>query len=253
MSRSRILGLLAAILLVTVMAADAAGYVVILKSGHKIRCKEPLRIEGPNALLTLSTGTVTSYPLQLVNLVETERYNQLGLGDALEIEGLAVAGSAIATPTPRTSLGEHATFDTGGDEKPKLGTTIKPSPVPTPGIELRLTKYHDPRIEQAFAKIFEEKSLLIYKTSQGTAPEFFFIQTTTDSEREVFRALETVAEAYVLIHGLPRELAPTAVELEMVQTSGKPAGTFRLTPELANELVKGDTPAQTFYITNVIF
>ena len=39
----------------------------------------------------------------------------------------------------------------------------------------------------------------------------------------------------------------------MIQTSGKPAGTFRLTPELADELVNGDTPTQTFYITNVIF
>ena len=253
MSRLRIFGLIVVVLLVTAMAANAAGYVVILKSGHKIRCKEPLRIEGPNALLTLSTGTVTSYPLQLVDLVETERYNQLGLGDALEIEELAVAGTAVATPTPRASLGEYATFDTVGNGQPSLGTTVEPTPVPTPGIELRPTKYHDPRIEQAFAKIFEDKGLLIYTTSQGTAPEFFFIQTTTDSEREVFRALETVAEAYVLIHSLHRELAPAAVELEMVQTSGKPAGTFRLTPELADELVKGDTPPQTFYITNVIF
>jgi hypothetical protein len=69
----------------------------------------------------------------------------------------------------------------------------------------------------------------------------------------VFQALEIVAQAYVLIHGLHEELAPGAVELEMIQTSGKPAGTFRLTPELANELVNGDTPTQTFYITNVIF
>jgi len=253
MSRFRIYGLLTAVLLVMVVAAHASGFVVILKSGHKIRCKEPMRIEGPNAILTLSTGTMTSYPVQLVDLVETERYNQLGLGDALEIKELSVSGEALATPTPRTSLGEHATFDAGNDGQPGLGTTAKPTPVPTPGIELRPTKYHDPRIDQAFAKIFEEKGLLIYRTSQGSQPEYFFVQATTDSEQEVFRALEIVAEAYALIHGLHEELAPAAVELKMVQTSGKPAGTFRLTPELADELVNGDTPSQTFYITNVIF
>ena len=253
MSRFRILGLLAAVLLVTVIAAHAVGYVVILKSGHKIRCKEPMRIEGPNAILTLSSGTVTSYPLQLVDLVETERYNQLGLGDALEIEELGVAGTAIATPTPRTSLGEHATFDAGGGGQSRLGSTIEPTAVPTPGIELRSTKYHDPRIEKAFAKIFEEKGLLIYKTSQGTKPEYFFVQTTTDSEREVFQALEIVSGAYVLIHGLHEALAPAAVELEMLQTSGRAAGTFRLTPKLADELVNGDTPTQMFYIQHVIF
>jgi len=253
MSRFRISGLLAAVLLVTVMSAHAAGYVVILKSGHKIRCKESMRIEGPNAILTLSTGTMTSYPMQLVDLVETERYNQLGLGDALEIEELAVAGVAIVTPTPRTSLGDHATFDAAGAEQAKLNVAVEPTPVPTPGIELQQMKYHDPRIEQAFAKIFDEKGLLIYKTSQGTKPDYFFVQTTTDSEREVFQALEIVSEAYVLIHGLHVELAPAAVELEMIQTSSKAAGTFRLTPKLADELANGDTPTQTFYITNVIF
>ena len=253
MSRFRIIGLLTTVLLVMVVAAHATGYVVILKSGHKIRCKEAMRIEGPNAILTLSTGTMTSYPLQLVDLVATERYNQLGLGDALEIEELSVAGEIIGMTTPRTSLGDHATFDAGAGKQQGLGTTVSPTPLPTPGIELRRNKYHDPRIEQAFARIFEKKGLLIYKTSQGTKPEYFFVQTTTDSEREVFQALEIVAQAYVLIHGLDEELAPGAVELEMVQTSGKPAGTFRLTPELAAELVNGDTPTQMFYITNVIF
>jgi hypothetical protein len=79
------------------------------------------------------------------------------------------------------------------------------------------------------------------------------VQATTDSEREVFSALEIVAEAFVLINQIHPELAPAAVELEMVQTSGKPAGTFRLTPELANELASGETQAQAFYIKNVIF
>ena len=253
MSRFRLFGIVIAVLLVMVMVADAAGYVVILKSGHKIRCKEPMRIDGPNAILTLSTGTMTSYPLQLVDLVETERYNQLGLGDALEIEELSTGRRVIATPTPRTSLGEHATFDPGENVRTRLGTTAEPTPLPTPGIEFQSTKYHDPRIDRAFAKIFEQKGLLIYRTSQGTKPEYFFIQATTDSEGEVFEALEIVAEAYVLIHGLQREIAPTAVELKMVQTSGKPAGTFRLTPALADELVNGDTATQTFYITHVIF
>jgi hypothetical protein len=39
----------------------------------------------------------------------------------------------------------------------------------------------------------------------------------------------------------------------MIQTSGKPAGTFRFTPALAKELADGETPTQTFYIKNVIF
>jgi hypothetical protein len=253
MARLRTLSFVTAILLVVTMASAASGYVVILKSGHKIRCREPMRIEGPNAILTLATGTLTSYPVQLVDLVETERYNQLGLGDALMLEELSVHGTPIPTPTPFTSLGQHATIDASGNDPVGLGTTIEPTPVPTPGIELQEESYHDLKVEQAFTKIFDDKELLIYRTSRGTQADYFFVQATTDSEREVFSALEIVAEAYVLINQIHPEVAPSAVELEMIQTSGKPAGTFRLTPELANELASGETPAQAFYIKNVIF
>jgi hypothetical protein len=242
-----------AILLIVALVSAAGGYVVILKSGHKIRCKEPMRIEGPNAILTLATGTLTSYPVQLVDLVETERYNQLGLGDALMIEELSVEGQKMATATPRTSLGEYTSINAGEGESQTLGHTAEPTPVPTPGIEMQDEKYKDERVDEAFAKIFDDKELLIYRTSRGTQPDYFFVQTTTDSEREVFDALETVAEAFVLINRIHPEIAPKAVELEMIQTSGKPAGTFRLTPALAKELADGETPTQTFYIKNVIF
>ena len=253
MARLRVLGFVTAVFLAVAVAAAAQGYVVILKSGHKIRCKEPMRIEGPNAVLVLATGTLTSYPVLLVDLVETERYNQLGLGDALLIEELSVHGTPIPTPTPRTSLGRYATIDAGGEGGSALGSTVEPTPAPTPGIKLQTEKYHDERIDQAFSKIFDQKELLIYTTSRGTQPDHFFVQTTTDSEREVFDALETVAEAYVLINRIHPEISPAAVELKMIQTSGKPAGTFRLTPALAKELAGGETPAQTFYIKNVIF
>jgi len=253
MSRLRVMSFVTAILLVVAAASATGGYVVILKSGHKIRCKEPMRIEGPNAILTLATGTLASYPLQLVDVVETERYNQLGLGDALMIEELSLRGTPIPTPTPFTSLGQHATLDVGDGASTGLGSTVEPTPLPTPGIELQQESYHDPKVEQAFAKIFDDKELLIYRTSRGTQADYFFVQATTDSEREVFAALEIVAEAYVLINQIHPDVAPSAVELEMIQTSGKPAGTFRLTPELAKELATGATPAQSFYIKNVIF
>lgn len=253
MFRLRVLVSVTAILLVVTLVSAAGGYVVILKNGHKIRCKEPMRIEGPIAMITLATGTLASYPLIMIDLVETERYNQLGLGDALMLEQLSVHGTPIPTPTPYTSLGQHATIDAAGGDSAALGTTAEPTPAPTPGIELQEENYQDEKVEQAFTKIFDDKELLIYRTSRGTQPDYFFVQATTDSEREVFAALEIVAEAYVLINKIHPEVAPTAVELEMIQTSGKPAGTFRLTPAMAKELTSGETPAQAFYIKNVIF
>jgi hypothetical protein len=255
MSRLRTIGLVAACLLLIAALAGAEGYVVILKSGHKLRCKEPMVIDGPNAIITLSTGTVTSYPLELVDLVETERYNQLGVGDALRIDELTVDGEIAPTPTPPKSLAQYTDLSAGERVAgaPTLGSTVEPTATPTPGIKMQSTQYHDERIDQAFSRIFDEKELLLYRTSQGTKPEYYFVQTVTDSEREVFKALEIVAEAYALIVQMDEQLAPEAVELKMIQTSGKPAGTFRLTPDQARELATGEVATQTFYIKNVIF
>jgi len=39
----------------------------------------------------------------------------------------------------------------------------------------------------------------------------------------------------------------------MRTTSGKPAGTFRLTPEAAEELNSGKVSPEQFYVSHVIF
>lgn len=245
---------LAAVILILVVAQlfGAAGYVVILKNGHKIRCKEPMQVEGDVAIITLVTGTVSSYPLNQVDLIETERYNQQGLGNAVEIEELTVAADPLPTPTPRKSLGRFVTLDSM-QRNPELTTTLAPTPTPTPGIRLQTYPYHDERVTRAFEKVFDDEKLYLYHTSGGTQPRYFFIQAVTDSEDQVFHALETVCQAFYLIRQADPEIAPEVVELQMVQTSRKAAGTFRITPEDAESLLDGSISVQNFYIRNVIF
>ena len=249
----RTLALTATVLLLVIAhLASAAGYVVILKNGHKIRCREPLSVEGENAIITLVTGTVASYPLSQVDLIETERYNQQGLGDALEIEELAVYGRGLPSPTPKEALGTLVSLE-ALDRNPELATSLAPTATPTPGIRLQTFPYHDDRVTRAFEKVFTDEKLFLFHTSGGTKPKHFFVQAVTDSETQVFHALQTVCQAYYLIRHADPEIAPEAVELQMVQTSRKPAGTFRITPELAEELISGGVSVQNFYIRNVIF
>ncbi|MEX1309935.1 MAG: hypothetical protein AB1Z65_05910 [Candidatus Sulfomarinibacteraceae bacterium] len=245
---------LAAVIAILIIAqlASAAGYVVILKNGHKIRCKEPMQVDGDMALITLVTGTMSSYPLSQVDLIETERYNQQGLGDAVEIEELAVRDEILPTPTPRQSLGNFVTLNSM-ERNPELSTTLAPTPTPTPGIRLQTYPYHDERVTRAFEKVFTDEKLYLFHTSGGTLPKYFFVQAVTDSEEQVFHALETVCQAFYLIRQADPEIAPEVVELQMVQTSRKPAGTFRITPEDAMSLLNGETSVQSFYIKNVIF
>ena len=244
---------LVSILVLAVAAtAGASGYVVILKNGHQIPCREPLRVEDGHAILVLATGTVASYSIDQVDLVETQRYNQQGFGDALVIEELSLSGTPIPTPTPKRSLGQYASID-AGTRDPELKSTFIPTPTPTPGIKLQPQAYHDQRVDQAFTRFFDERNLLIYRTSAGTQPDYFFVQAVTDSQREVFQALEIVTDAYALIYKLQPEIAPAAVELQMIQTSSKAAGTFRITPELAKRLTEGKESIEQFYVNHVIF
>jgi len=245
------IGIATVLFVAAAAAAAASGYVVILKNGSKIACRDPLRIEGGNAIITLVTGTVASYPVDQVDVVETERYNQQGLGDALVIDELSL-GTPIPTPTPKQSLGRFASID-AGNRDPELASKYVPTPTPTPGIKLQPQAYHDQRVDQAFTRYFDQRNLLLYRTSAGTRPEYFFVQVVTDSQREVFEALRVVTDAFSLIHKLQPELAPAAIELQMIQTTGRAAGTFRVTPEMARTLAEKQTSIEQFYVSHVIF
>jgi hypothetical protein len=215
-----------------------------------LRARKPIEVVGDQAMITLVTGVLTSYPLEKVDLVETERYNQMRLGDAILIEELTIDIAPQATPTPRIPLGSYASI-TAGDAM--LGSSLDPPPTPTPGIRLQSRAYHNSRITDAFAAFFENRNLYVFRFSAGTRPQNLFIQIVTDNEKEVFKALGIVAEAYAAIHELHERIAPRAVELEMVSTSGRPAGTFRMDPRMARNLATGVVAVEQFYVSNVIF
>lgn len=229
----------------------AGGAIVILKNGQKLRCKEPMTIQGKNAIITLVTGVVTSYPVSQIDLVATERYNQLGLGDALAIDALEQRDVAVATPTPRPSLGNLAKIS-AENVTPTLGMEDV-EPTPTPGIMLKTHGYHEPKVDAAIREVLDKENVYLYRTSAGSKPEYFFVQATTDSEKEVFGAIKAVAKAFSVILERAPEMAPAAVELQMVETSGRTAGTFRMMPEQAKELESGSVSVETYYVKNVIF
>jgi len=227
------------------------GYVVILKNKQKIRAREPMQIVGKQVFITLVTGTMTAIPLEMVDIIATERYNKLGFGSALMVEGLDFSGTPAPTPTPKVPLGSIVSIH--ADTEAVLGSSSTPTPSPTPGIKLQMAPYPNKNVDEAFKQVFDEGHLYLYRTSVGTQPNYFFVQAITDSEREVFLALKVVCKAFAVIRKLNPELAPKAVELEMKTTSGKAAGTFRLTPEMAEELNSGKVAPEQFYVTHVIF
>ena len=121
--------LLGALLLVAVTVSAASGYVVILKSGQRIRAREPFTIKGKEAIIVLVTGTLTAIPLDKVDIVATQRYNKLGFGDALTIEGLDAVDAPRPTPTPKRPLGSYVTLQMQNSSE--LQSVETPTPTPT--------------------------------------------------------------------------------------------------------------------------
>ena len=233
------------------LGGRAKGYVVILKNKQKIRASKPMKIVGKQVFITLTTGTMTAIPLSMVDIIATERYNQMGFGSAVAIEGLDFSGTPAPTPTPEVPLGSVVSINAGSN--PLLGSSSTPTPSPTPGIRLQTIPYPNKNVDKAFRQIFDANNLYLYRTSIGTQPNYYFVQAITDSEREVFHTLKTVCKAYGMIRKLHPELAPAAVELEMKTTSGKAAGTFRLMPKDIEEINSGKVSPEQFYVSNVIF
>jgi len=247
----RLAALLGVVLLVALTVGATTGYVVILKNGQRIRAREPFTIKGKEAIIVLVTGTLTAIPLEKVDIVATQRYNKLGLGDALTIEGLGGVNAPQPTPTPKRALGSYVTLQT--QDSAELGSIETPTPTPTPGIKLQNTPFPNTKVDEAFKQVFDQHHLYLVRTSIGTRSDYYFVQAVTDSETEVFNALRAIAAAYSVIHNLQPTMAPAAVELEMVTTSGKPAGTFRISLDQAQALESGQVGVEAFYVKNVIF
>ena len=96
----------------------------------------------------------------------------------------------------------------GWRPRPPQGPKPTPTPTPTPRITLQEEPYPDEKITNAVSKVFEDEKLYLYRTSVGTRPDRLFVQIVTDSEREVFDAVQTVCKAFHLIAGLGADVAP---------------------------------------------
>lgn len=232
------------------LAEKPAGYVVILKNGSSIRASKPMEIQGRQVIITLLNGTVTSISIEQVDLVKTERYNQQGLGSSIKMDTLSDQGPE-PTPTPRPRLGDVGRLERRPTPTAVVG--VAPTPTPTPQIKLRSSPYPHSKVVEDFRRVFDEERLYLYKMSVGTASDRLHINVVTDSEREVFQAVEVVSKAYYVIHELGGDGVPEMVELQLMTTTSKPAGTFRIDPEIARLLVQNELSVEQFYVRYVIF
>jgi hypothetical protein len=225
-----------------------AVYVVVLRNGSRVIAKAKYQVKGPNAVFTTRIGTLTSIPLSQIDVEATKKANALNLGDAQALDWVDVQ-KIFPTPTPTPPMSALGRIRPG--IAMKVGDAARPTP--TPGVAYRDTRYRDPQVAQAFQQGLESYHLYLYRTSEGTQPDYLFIEIQVNGQAETLKALEAVSMTYQLLADKAPNRLPERVEIQMLNESGKEAGVFRISAADAADLVSGKVTADKFFIEHVIF
>ncbi len=225
-----------------------AVYVVMLRNGSRVVAREKYKVQGSNAVFVTKNGTFTSIPLSQIDVAETEKVNGLGLGDA-QLLAWVDARKVVPTPTPTPPVASLGHIKAGVAAKEGAAAL----PTPTPGVMFRGTRYRDAKVDEAFQQGLEAYHLYLYRTSEGTKPEYLFIEINVNGQPETIKALQAVTATYQLLVQTAPDRAPERVELQMLNEAGKEAGVFRLSAADAAELVSGKVTPENFYVQHVIF
>lgn len=239
----------------------AAAYVVVLEDGSEIVADSEYEVRDGRAIITLPNGTKTFLDVDEIDREATEEANRQGYGQARVIEDAEANRVKTAEPEPqrRKTLADLSSGETGLDrlephrrrdpEATGAATTLAGYPDLS---SLPSRPFRELEIAAEMQRLFRGQGLDGVELYQGSQPDHLFAEVTTNSEASVFRALEVGAQALLAT----RESHPDAVaalELYLATPDRERAGQFVLTPELARDLVQGDTEVARFFVEHVQF
>ncbi|MCB1054292.1 MAG: hypothetical protein KDD11_02120 [Acidobacteria bacterium] len=235
-------------------AAPAFAYTIVLKDGSRVITREKYKIVNGKAILVLQNGTQATYDADAIDVPKTEQANQHGdYGSAVIFEDGKPVERPSAAPPPPPSLSDLIQKQGAGLRQP---TSRRPETPPsatgtdTPAAPEGRRSFSVPELAAELQRYFRNRELEEVAVFGGSTPSSARIQVATPSEASVFRALVVAAKALQDIGERPG-IGLSAIELEMATPSGEPAGSFRITPEMADELISKRTEVTTFYVKYV--
>lgn len=253
---------LAAALLCLLLASPLTAYVVVLKDGSKIVADKEYEVRDGKAIITLPNGTETFIDAGEIDREATEEANQRGFGGAVVIEGSDTRQVKTAPPPEerRQTLADVASPETRLDRLPpqrredrtKQGLTARTRAGYTDLSSLPPRPFQDLDLAAQVQRFFRGQGIDGVELYQGSQGDRLYAEISTNSEASVFRALEVAAEALLAARDShPGEVS--VLELFLATPDRERAGQFVLTPELARELVGGETEVSRFYVDHVQF
>ena len=248
-------GLLTACLL-TMLAAPAAAYTVILKDGAQLIAQAAPTITGDRAIIVLQSGTRTSIAASEIDVERTREANQHELGSAMVLEG----GEFTSRPTQQDEVREERLSDLIA--KGRTGGRANRTPITrdSPGrsssrdslADHQRTPYRNLEVLEAIQGAFKSQGVDGAKVYEGTTPNRLLIEVETDSEAAVFRTIKVAAGS--LSHVRANISARIeAFELVLATSNRSNAGQFLMTTDDATDIVGGDVEISSYFINNVLF
>lgn len=244
----------AASLLVVLLAAPAAAYVIMLKDGSRIVAKEKPNVQGKNWVFVIPSGNRQSIPIAEVDMEKTEKVNASGTGDAYDLGDTTTTIQTGSADSRKPSLSEYIKTN----KKSEMGQPVVPTPTaapeggfasrPIPG-EATGAGAIDPVVNDTFTRALEGASIRGARLSpmaQGVR-----LQAITDTEQQVFAAIGAVARGLKECRSLGKPLE--RAELTLGTSAGEGAGKFVMTAEDAESLLNGKTSAPKYFVAAVQF
>lgn len=256
---------LLAALVLALFAGPALAYTIYLKDGSRIIAKDKYEIRGDLAIITLPSGTQSSYPASEIDVERTESANESRLGStAMVIEGgRATELKDAPPPPPKPNLQDYIRGQEGElrglDDRPVSAEPAAEVPA-TPGALLR-TRETARKTRQPFADKALAAEILELLAARGVGgvqvhasadPRKPLLTFETATEGSVFKAIVASSNTLLQLGGRrPGAIGGFAVVCETA--GGQSGGRFDLTPELAEAIVSRRYEITRFFLENVQF
>lgn len=246
------------------LAVPASAYIVVLKDGTQITTAKKYERQGENVILTLPSGTQTSYPASDIDFTKTDSLNEgtnFGQARLLTEDGKTQRiDQNVPTDDGETSLAELVSGRSGGglalpqqQRRPNEAEQAVELPKTTAGfvdfMALPRMVHEDDAMSSEIIRYLRSQGNDSARVYQGTAPDRPLVEITTTSEASVFKALRDVANCLV-----QSEDSLAGIEL-LLLTGGEAgkAGQFSMDRQQASDLASGKIEPPQFFLNYVEF
>jgi hypothetical protein len=235
------LGFIFVALFVAFAAHPAAAYVLVLKDGNKIFGKTKYEIKRDFAVFTLENGNVAQIPMAQVDVAGTEKYNKENAGNVLVLD----TPSSKTLETPKTTSTDRQNLSRYIRQHEAQPKAPPPAASKTAPVKPAPAEISDPLIIREAIRILEGAGVTQYRLQLG--PKVVLI---ADQEDAVFRGVSAAAR---LAQDLTSIGKVSALEVEIISSSGSEGGRFKMTADNVKALTDGQITASEYFVKNVIF